>query len=508
MADSAMSGAPQLCLRGITKAFPGVVANQSIDLSVENGEIHALLGENGAGKSTLVKIIYGYYAADSGLMQWNGAAVSIHSPAQARQMGIGMVFQHFSLFEAMTVRENIQLAIPPGLTGEALDAEITRVSENYGLGLEPERNIFSLSVGERQRVEIVRCLLQSPKLLIMDEPTSVLTPQEADSLFDVLRKLAEEHRAILYISHKLEEILALCHKATVLRHGKVVAQCDPAKEDSKSLAEMMIGSTLSIASASERKIEDEVMRVKGLNHAATDERGISLRDISFVLHAGEILGVAGVAGNGQGELMTMLSGEELCESDDTIQLKGRPCGRLGIRGRRRLGMAIVPEERLGHGAVGRLSLIENSFLSGHDRFNLARGQWLDYSKARDYAEKVCEQFDVRHTGVHVDAASLSGGNLQKYLIGREITQYPAVMLAAQPTWGVDAGSQQAIHQALMDLATNGAAVLLISQDLDELLALCSRISVMFAGTLSPSFPVGELNAEKIGLLMGGAKISQ
>ncbi len=507
MADRSFDAEPLIRLRGITKAFPGVIANQSVDLSIREGEIHALLGENGAGKSTLVKIIYGYYSADSGSVEWNGSPVAVGSPAQAREMGIGMVFQHFSLFEAMSVRDNIQLALPPGLTGKDLEDEIVRVSENYGLGLDPRRDVFSLSVGERQRVEIVRCLLQSPKLLIMDEPTSVLTPQEADKLFEVLRKLAQEQCAILYISHKLEEILALCDQATVLRHGKVVAQCDPAREDSRSLAEKMIGGSLSIAAGGGRSFGERVMRVSGLSHEAADERDIALKDVNIEVHAGEIFGIAGVAGNGQAELMAMLSGEELCESDDTIELCGTNCARLGIRARRRLGMAIVPEERLGHGAVAKMSLIENVFLGGHERNQLVRGPWLNYANAREYAQTICERFDVRHAGVHVDAASLSGGNLQKFLMGREITQYPSVMLAAQPTWGVDAGSQQAIHQALMDLAANGTAVVIISQDLDELLALCQRIAVMFAGTLSKAYSVTELDAEKIGLLMGGSRLN-
>ena len=496
-----------LQLNGVSKAFPGVVANDSIDLSIAEGEIHALLGENGAGKSTLVKIIYGYHCADAGTVQWKGEPVSVVSPAIARQMGIGMVFQHFSLFEAMTVRENIELATSTGLTRSELDEKIISVSESYQLELDPSRNVFELSVGERQRVEIVRCLLQSPKLLIMDEPTSVLTPQEADRLFEVLRKLAKERCAILYISHKLEEIQALCDRATVLRQGKVVAECKPSEEDARSLAEIMIGRELKVATGSQQELGDRVMAVSGLSYAATNERGISLKDINFEVHAGEIFGIAGVAGNGQNELMCMLSGEDTCETNSTIQINGQGCGRLGVRARRKMGVASVPEERLGHGAVARMSLVENSFLSGHDRYQLVKGQWLNYANARKYAEDICVEFDVKHAGVQADAGSLSGGNLQKYLVGREITQYPKVMLACQPTWGVDAGSQQAIHQSLMDLAANGAAVLVISQDLDELLELCGRISVMFAGTLSQPYAVQDLSAEKIGLLMGGTQFS-
>ncbi len=495
---------PLLELRGISKAFPGVQANDSINLSITAGQIHALLGENGAGKSTLVKIIYGYYAADEGALLWQGKSIRVSSPAHARQIGIGMVFQHFSLFEALSVRENIELAISSKPAGEALSREIQAVSATYGLELDADRDVFSLSVGERQRVEIVRCLLQSPKLLIMDEPTSVLTPQEVDRLFTVLNKLAHRGCAILYISHKLEEIKQLCHSATILRQGKVVAECDPTKEDTRSLAEMMIGKSLTPPSYELNKTGKKKFVVRKLSRMVENERGISLQNISFEVRAGEIFGIAGVAGNGQTELMELLSGEVLADFNSMISINGVYCGQQGIRERRKLGVAIVPEERLGHGVIGSLSLVENVFLSGYRRFALSRGLWMNFFNARAFAQKICDDFDVRHAGIEVDAGSLSGGNLQKFLIGREILQAPLVMLASQPTWGVDAGSQQAIHKALLDLAANNAAVLVISQDLDELLGLCNRIAVMFAGKLSPPHPVSSLTAEKIGLLMGGA----
>ena len=499
---------PLLQLKNISKAFPGVLANDAVDLSIADGEIHALLGENGAGKSTLVKIIYGYYSADSGEVLWMGNPIKVSSPAQARQMGIGMVFQHFSLFDALTVRENIELAIGAGKTGDELSQDIAQVSTAYGLGLDPDRDIFSLSVGERQRVEIVRCLLQSPKLLIMDEPTSVLTPQEADSLFEVLQKLAAEGCAVLYISHKLEEIRKLCHNATILRYGKVVAQCDPSEVDTRSLAEMMIGKSLKSPSYTSRSTGVPVLKVRNLSRVAETERSISIRSINFEVCEGEIFGIAGVAGNGQTELMELLSGEVLCADNAVISIKSVDCARLGIRERRSLGAAVVPEERLGHGAVGKMSLIENAFLSGHERFQLSNHLWMNYANARTYTKRTCDEFDVRHAGIQADAGSLSGGNLQKFLIGREILQNPLVMLASQPTWGVDAGSQLAIHKALVDLADNGTAVLVISQDLDELLGICHRVAVMFAGTLSAAHPVSTLTAEKIGMLMGGAELSE
>ena len=495
-----------LSLKGITKAFPGVIANDSIDFEIAEGHIHALLGENGAGKSTLVKIIYGYYSADEGTMLWKGEPVKVASPAHARQMGIGMVFQHFSLFDAMTVRENIELAVTLKKKGDELADEIRSVSDAYGLELDPDRDVFSLSVGERQRVEIVRCLLQSPKLLIMDEPTSVLTPQEADMLFTVLRRLADQGCAVLYISHKLEEIRVLCHHATILRQGRVVAECDPTQVDTQSLAEMMIGKSLEPPSAHAKTTGEVVFSVQNLSRAAESERSISLKDISFDVRAGEVFGIAGVAGNGQTELMEMLSGEILADQESAVSINDVHCGQSGVQMRRSLGASIVPEERLGHGMVGNMSLTENVFLGGHKKYGLSNNLWMHFPNARAYSQKICDEFDVRHSGIHVDASSLSGGNLQKFLMGREILQYPIVMIASQPTWGIDAGSQAAIHQALLDLAENGTAVVVISQDLDELMALCNRISVMFAGRLSDAYSVSDLTAQTIGLLMGGAQV--
>lgn len=495
-----------LSLKGITKVFPGVIANDSIDLDLAEARIHALLGENGAGKSTLVKIIYGYYSADEGAMLWKGEPVRVASPAHARQMGIGMVFQHFSLFEAMTVRENIELAVSLKKKGDELADAIQSVSDTYGLELDPDRDVFSLSAGERQRVEIVRCLLQSPKLLIMDEPTSVLTPQEADKLFTVLRRLADQGCAVLYISHKLEEIRVLCHHATILRQGRVVSECDPTKVDTRSLAEMMIGKSLQPPYSHATKAGEVVLSVRRLSRSAESERSISLKDISFDVRAGEIFGIAGVAGNGQTELMQMLSGEMSADQDWALSINDVDCGHSGVGARRNLGVSFAPEERLGHGIVGSMSLTENVFLSGHKKYKLSRNLWMNFTNARTYSQKICDGFDVRHQGIHVDASSLSGGNLQKFLMGREILQFPTIMIASQPTWGIDAGSQAAIHQALLDLAVNGTAVVVISHDLDELMALCNRISVMFEGRLSDSHAVADLNAQNIGLLMGGAQI--
>ena len=496
---------PQLELRHVTKAFPGCLANDDISLTLMAGEIHALLGENGAGKSTLVKIIYGVLRADDGEILWRGTPVEIASPNHARRLGIGMVFQHFSLFEALTVAENIALGSDGHEPQRDLEARIRTVSESYGLPLDPGRPVHSLSVGERQRIEIVRCLLQKPRLLIMDEPTSVLTPQEVERLFDTLRRIASEGCAILYISHKLEEIRALCHTATVLRGGQVVAtNCDPKKESARSLAQMMIGEELKTPQHGSRDRTGAVaLSVDRLSLVAEAQFGIDLKELQFEARAGEIFGIAGVAGNGQAELMAALIGETRIERADGITMLGKPIGRLGPRERRALGVAFVPEERLGHGAVPDFTLGENAYLSGYEQMGLTRHGFI-LSAARDrYAGKVVSDYDVRTAGITAAAGSLSGGNLQKFIVGREILQDPKLIVIAQPTWGVDAGAAAAIHQALSDLAAGGAAVVIISQDLDEVLTLSDRFAVICEGRLSRSLDPAAASREEIGLLMGG-----
>ncbi len=339
---------PRLALRGITKQYPGCLANDSVDLALLPGEIHALLGENGAGKSTLVKIVYGVLKADGGETIWEGEPVQIGSPAQARALGIGLVFQHFSLFDSLTVAENVALGIDHTETLPELSKRIIEVSQRYGLALDPARHVHTLSVGERQRVEIVRCLLQDPRLLIMDEPTSVLTPQEAETLFETLRRLASEGCTILYISHKLEEIRVLCHRATVLRGGRVVSECDPREESARGLAEMMIGSEL----ADPQRIQggtvgEPMLVIDHLSTTADNPFGTDIRHASFSVCAGEIFGIAGVAGNGQAELLSALSGEILSPVDNAIRICGVEAGHLGPAKRRALGLAFVPERAYG-----------------------------------------------------------------------------------------------------------------------------------------------------------------
>ena len=496
--------APLLELSGIVKRFPGSLANDHIDLRLTAGRIQALLGENGAGKSTLVKIMYGVLRPDAGEIRWRGTPAQIANPAHARRLGIGMVFQHFSLFEALTVAENIALGLDDPQDRKGLLSRMAEISARYGLPLDARRVVHDLSVGERQRIEIVRCLLQKPRLLIMDEPTSVLTPQEIDRLFSTLRQLAAEGCAILYISHKLEEIGALCDDATILRQGRVVATCDPRKETHHRLAELMVGTEIKpparrqpAAPAAARLVVDR------LSLRSDRQFGTDLKDISFTVGAGEIFGIGGIAGNGQNELMEALSGEIAAERADAIRYDGRAIGDFGVPARRALGACFVPEERLGHGTVEAMSLSENGFLSAYVRQALAKLGLIDRRRTERFASDVIGRFDVRGGGPDSEARTLSGGNLQKFIVGREVLQQPTLLVVNQPTWGVDVGAAVAIQQAIVDLADSGAAVVLISQDLDELLGVCDRLAIIAGGRLSPPKRAAEMTMGEIGLLMGG-----
>ena len=494
---------PLLSLSGLTKAYPGVVANDTVSLAIGFGEIHALLGENGAGKSTLVKMIYGLVKPDSGVMKMRGEDFAPIDPRAARAAGVGMVFQHFSLFDALSVAENIALGMeaPPPMA--TLANRISEVSENYGLPLSPDRTVGDLSAGERQRVEIIRCLLQDPKLLIMDEPTSVLTPQEVDILFETLRKLKAEGTAILYISHKLEEIRALCDAATILRGGKNVGTCVPRDTSAREMAELMVGSTLATPKGTAHATGDVMLSVTGLSAASPSAFGMSLKDISFEVQAGEVLGIGGVAGNGQDELLGVLSGE-LPSMPGMVQFRGRDLSGIGPEARRGLGALAAPEERLGHAAAPDMSLTENAMLTGMAREELSKGGMLNWTRARSFAERIIADFDVRTPGPHNAARSLSGGNLQKFVIGREVLQRPEVLVVNQPTWGVDAAAAADIRQALLDLAAGGAALVIISQDLDELMEISDRFAALNEGRLSAPVPTAGLDVEQIGLMLGGA----
>ena len=492
-----------LRLEGITKAYPGVVANSDVSLEIKAGEIHALLGENGAGKSTLVKIIYGLIRADRGRMLLRGAPYAPGAPGAARAAGVGMVFQHFSLFEALTVAENVALGMenPPPM--RTLAARIRAVSAEYGLPLDPARRVGDLSAGERQRVEIIRCLLQDPKLLIMDEPTSVLTPQEVEILFGTLRKLAAGGTAILYISHKLEEIRALCDAATILRRGAVVAVCTPRERTAGEMAELMVGAVLTPPERRVRAVGAVALEVRELTMASPIPFGTGLREVSFKVRTGEVLGIAGVAGNGQDELLLALSGE-MRAGREAVRVDGAGVGHLGPGARRASGLVAAPEERLGHAAAPDMTLVENALLSGAVRQGLVRRGFIDWPRTQEFAEAIVAAFDVRTPGTGVTARALSGGNLQKFVVGRELLQEPKVIVVNQPTWGVDAAAAAAIRQALLNCAKAGAAVVVISQDLDEILEIADLFSALNGGRLTAPVPVAGLTVSAVGLMLGGA----
>jgi general nucleoside transport system ATP-binding protein len=500
--NTAPNVTPRLTLRGISKRYATVVANDRIDLTVAPGEIHALLGENGAGKSTLMKIVYGVTQPDGGSVEWEGARVAIHSPAQARRLGIAMVFQHFALFETLTVAENIALALDEREPPASLAARIEEVSRRYGLPIDPRRLVHSMSVGERQRVEIVRCLLQAPKLLILDEPTSVLTPQAVQALFRTLRQLASEGLSILYISHKLDEIRELCDVATVLRNGTVSGKAIPREESNASLARLMVGSELKECQLNPNEAGEIQLELINLSLETEDPFGTALRELNLRVRSGEIVGIAGVSGNGQKELQTAISGENLCPSNDGVRLCGQMVGRWAPARRRELGLRFVPEERLGRGAVPEMNLAENSVLTGA-RAGLVRHGMVQRGAARDFARATISQYSVKCDGELAPANSLSGGNLQKFIVGREIRLAPKVMLVAQPTWGVDVGASMLIRQALIDLRNSGAAVLVISEELDELYSICDRLAVLARGRLSEALPTSQLPLETIGVWMTG-----
>jgi ABC-type uncharacterized transport system ATPase subunit len=501
--DSGTERQELLRIEGVTKAYPGVVANADVGFTIGEGEVHALLGENGAGKSTLVKMIYGLVKPDSGTMTLRGAAYAPAKPAEARRLGVAMVFQHFSLFEALTVAENVALGMETPPPMRELATRIRAVSEEYGLPLDPSRLVGDLSAGERQRVEIIRCLLQDPKLLIMDEPTSVLTPQEVEILFRTLRQLSAEGTAILYISHKLEEIRALCDAATILRRGRVVATCTPRERTAREMAELMVGATLTPPERRPGAKGDVGLGVSDLSVASPIPFGTSLKGVSFTVAKGEVLGIAGVAGNGQDELLLALSGE-LASAPDKVRVNSRPVGDLGPVERRRAGLVAAPEDRYGHAAAPDMSLVENAFLTAGLRRELMSKGFIDWKKTRGFAEEIIRDYDVRTPGPDVAARALSGGNLQKFLMGRELMQGAGVIVINQPTWGVDAAAAAAIRQKILDQAALGAAVVVISQDLDELLEVADSFAVLNEGRLTKPRPTAGLTMDEIGLMMGGA----
>ncbi len=495
--------APLLQLSGVSKRYGGVQANSGIDLSVDAGTIHAILGENGAGKSTLMKLIYGVERPDEGQVFWQGGAVALSSPSDARRLGIGMVFQHFSLFETLSVVQNMALIVPGSKT--ELATRIRDLGAAFGLSVDPQAMVHSLSVGERQRVEIIRCLLLNPKLLILDEPTSVLPPQSVALLFDTLRALRAKGMAILFISHKLEEIRELCDCATILRQGKVTARLDPRQGTAHELATLMIGRPMPPpVHPTPHGLGEERLALSNLTFANEDPFGVSLKDVSLSVRGGEILGIAGISGNGQQELAALISGEIALKSvASAVTLMGQPVGNLGAAARRKRGLAFVPEDRLGRGAVPDMSLADNALLTAHSR-GLVQNGFINRKAERAFTADCIARFDVRTAGPQAEAGSLSGGNLQKFIMGREMMLEPSVLLVAQPTWGVDIGAASEIRQRLVAMRNAGAAIVVISEEIDELFEICDRLQVLHKGHLSPSQDVAATSVEQIGTYMIGA----
>ena len=492
---------PRLQLAGITKRYPAVVANDDVSLTVLPGQVHAVLGENGAGKSTLMKIIYGAVKPDAGQVRWNGQPVSVRNPQEARALGVSMVFQHFSLFDTLTVAENVWLGLDKSLSLAEVVRRIDAKAAEYGLDIDPTRPVHTLSVGQMQRVEIIRALLTQPQLLILDEPTSVLTPQAVERLFIVLRQLASEGCSILYISHKLHEIRALCEACTVLRGGRVTGTCDPRQESNASLSRLMIGAEPPQLQHRTARLGAPVLQVTSLSLPRETPFGTDLHDVTLQVRAGEVVGIAGVSGNGQRELLFALSGEDTRAAPAAVEVAGHPAGRLGPGRRRALGLYFVPEERLGRGAVPSMALAQNLMLTRHEA--VGRGGWIHLARLQAQAQGIIARFGVRAGGPLAPARSLSGGNLQKFIVGREIDAKPALLVISQPTWGVDVGASAQIRAEILALRDAGCAVLVVSEELDELFELSDRLHVMAKGRLSPSVDRSGASVEQIGAWMSG-----
>ncbi len=501
-ASSGMAAqAARLQLAHITKRYPAVIANSDVSLAVHAGETHAVLGENGAGKSTLMKIIYGSVKPDEGSVLWNGQPVHIRNPQEARALGISMVFQHFSLFDSLTVAQNVWLGLDKRLSLAEVARSITAKAAQYGLDIDPGRPVHTLSVGEMQRVEIIRALLTNPKLLILDEPTSVLTPQAVEKLFVVLKQLASEGCSILYISHKLHEIRELCNACTVLRGGKVTGVCNPQEESNASLSRLMIGAEPPLLEHVDRAAGEVVLRVSDLSLPREDQFGVDLVGVNLDVRAGEVVGIAGVSGNGQKELLYALSGEDSRARAEAVQVFGTAAGRLGPSRRRALGVHFVPEERLGRGAVPTLGLAQNLMLTRTEA--ISRSGWINVKALQKQALSVIDRFNVKAGGPDAAAKSLSGGNLQKFIVGREIDANPKLLIVSQPTWGVDVGAAAQIRGEILALRDAGCAVLVVSEELEELFEISDRLHVIAKGKLSPSIPRAQATVSQIGEWMSG-----
>jgi len=493
-------------MRGIVKRFPGVLAADHIDFDVRAGEVHALLGENGAGKSTLMKILYGLYAPNEGEILIDGQPVTIHSPSDAIALGIGMIHQHFMLVPSLTVAENVALGLPssrkPLLDLDVVSERIVQLSKTYGLYVEPEMPVWQLAVGERQRVEILKALYRGAALLILDEPTAVLAPQEVDEFFATLNQMVEDGHALIFISHKLHEVLAISHRVTVLRDGRHVGSVPTREATKQSLARMMVGrEVLMQYKVREAEIGQPRLRIEGLR-AQSDRGTEALRGVTLEVRSGEILGLAGVSGNGQRELAEAIFGLRPITGGQ-IFIEGQDVTGKAPSVLNKLGMSYIPEERMVDGVIKDFTVAENLILQTHGDAPIARNIFLNRGAIARQCGELIKNFNIRTPNQETPIKSLSGGNIQKLVLARELGRAPQVLIAAQPTRGVDIGATEYIHQRLLDQRTKGTATLLISEDLDEILALADRIAVIYEGQIVGVVDREDADIEHLGLMMAG-----
>ncbi|KOX23591.1 ABC transporter ATP-binding protein [Nocardiopsis sp. NRRL B-16309] len=498
------SGPPAVELHGITKRFPGVVANHDIDITVAPGTVHAIVGENGAGKSTLMKTLYGMHRPDEGRILIRGQEVRFHSPSDAIRHGIGMVHQHFMLADNLTVLENVVLGAEREYgIGRRARARIQELSDQYGLGVDPDRLMEDLGVGDRQRVEILKVLYRGAKTIILDEPTAVLVPQEVDELFDNLRELKREGLTVIFISHKLDEVLSVADEITVIRRGTTVATADPGSTTARELATLMVGGELPVPELRESTVTDHVvLSLDGVTVAAPDGRPV-VDGVSVDIHKGEIVGIAGVEGNGQSELIAAIMGMRPVASG-SIALEGRDITGWSTLKVREAGVGYIPEDRHRHGVLLESPLWENRILGHQTKAPSVRGRWINRAGARADSERIVEEYDVRTPNIDVIADALSGGNQQKFIIGREMSGAPRFLVAAHPTRGVDVGAQSAIWEQLREARAAGLAVLLVSADLDELIGMSDTLHVILRGRLVAQADPTTVTPEQLGSAMTGA----
>jgi simple sugar transport system ATP-binding protein len=490
-----------LKISNVTKIYPGCVANDNVSLEFNSGKIYALLGENGAGKSTLVKILSGVIIPDEGKIYLNENNLKLNSPLDAKKNDIGMVFQHFNLFETLSVFEN--LIIDSDEERESLREKIDSIMRKYNFSIDLDIPVLNLSAGQKQKVEIIRCLIRNPKVLIMDEPTSVLTEQETSELFLSLKKFSEEGILIIYITHKLKEVMELCDEVAVMRRGKLVSVSEIKNENIESLANKMVGQNLkTIKKKKEKTSSDQLIKIINLNFISEDPFETNLSDINFSVNRGECLGIAGISGNGQSELFQVLSGEIISDKN-SIEFNKNYIGDLNPQERREYLMAFSPEDRLEQAAIPQMAIFENVALNNFKSSNFFNNGLINENKIKEHSKKIISDFNVNTDNIELKSQFLSGGNLQKLIIGRELITSPDLLICFNPTWGLDVGAINYIHETLIKINEQNKSIILISTDTDELLKLSDKISVIHKGKLSKIMNADEVTSEKLGILMGG-----